>query len=604
MRFVELTTEQDVELLMDRLPEEVSLDTEYRNADPTDKGFPDPRTAVLISTVLSTDGEVAYSIPAEFTRLLVPLTKCKRLYLQNFKIEYEILGRHGIDLTDTPFLDTMLMHHLIDENVEHNLDYMVQSYYSDDYKQVFWSKYNSIEEAPANERLEYECKDALYTYRLAVLFSKYLKDRFSLVEQVHASALELFFTERAGLPIDLPLIESTKLSMGAEIELSLPAMRAEFLPHCQAWEMQAWMKRMEKLKSPRGKANCKPPDPFNFGSDAQLSWLMYEHLKLPVLKRTKRTPKGGGNNPSVDYEAIELLEAKGHKLGGIKRFKEIKNLYATFVLGLLERVEDHRIYPEFNINGTATGRISHSNPNMGNMPTHGPFRGFFLPSDGHLLFGADYSQLEVIVEANLTRDPNTMRIILDGCSKHDITAKELGIKRDDAKTVNFAMGYRCTPFRIQHILKISAADAEYMWNRYWEAYKGVRALQMHCDDLIDHGEPIVTPFGRERHFPDEFENDKDRGRAQRQGYNALIQGTGADCMNISFAMAGKRMRKSKAGRMLFTVHDEGLGETTPNRVEEQKLLLCQDMESLSKYLDFELPLKAVAYGGLERWAKA
>ena len=601
MRFVELTTEQDVLLLMDRLPEEVALDCEYRHADPAATGYPDPRKAVLVSVVLATSGELAYSVPAHFAGSLGPLAKSKRLLLQNFRADYEILGRYGLDLTNTPFLDTMLMHHLIDENLEHNLDFMVKSYYSDDYKEQFWAKYQSVEQAPKSERLAYECKDAIYTFRLANLFRKYLKDRWSLVEHVHANALELYFTERDGLPVDVPLILKTKESMGTEIEALHPAMRAEFLPHCQAWELEAWLKAMNKLKTPKGKANCKQPAPFNFGSDTQISWLLYEHLKLPVLKRTKRTPKGGGNNPSVDYEAIEMLEAAGHRLGTIKRFKEIKNLYATFVLGLLERVEEGRIYPEFSVNGTATGRISHSNPNMGNMPTDGVFRNFFLPTPGNTLFGADYEQLEIIVEANLTGDPNTIRIIKEGASKHDITAAELKIPRDDAKTLNFAMGYRCTPFRVQKILKCSAADAEFMWKRYWEAYKGVRALQQYCDDRIAHGEPIVTPFGRERHFPESFENDKDRGRAQRQGYNALIQGTGGDCMNIAFAKAGKRMRQTKAGRMLFTVHDEGLGESPDS--ERQSKLLVADMESLTQYLNFDIPLKAKPYHGLTYWKK-
>jgi DNA polymerase I-like protein with 3'-5' exonuclease and polymerase domains len=604
MRFVELTTAQDVELLMDKLPAEFSLDTEYTHADPLARGVPDSRTARLLSIVISPDGEVGYSIPASYVGFLKPLAKASCLYLQNFKVEYEILGRYGVDLTETPFYDSMLLHHLIDENAEHSLDYMVRTYHADTYKTDFWEKYSSIDQAPKAERLEYECKDAVYTYRLCKTFLGYLNERKALADHTHALALELFFTERDGLPVDLPLILQTKEEMGAEIEQIFPAMRAEFLPHCQAWEMGKWVGRLAAYKTERGRANCPPPNPFNFGSDAQISWLLYEELKLPVLKTTKRTPKGGGGNPSVDYETLAMLKEKGHDLGSLMRYKEIKNLYGTFVLGLLERVEDGKIYPAFNTNGTATGRISHSNPNMGNMPKDGPYRNFFLPNRGLVLFGADYSQLEIIVEANLTGDKNTVRIVKEGASKHDITAQELGIKREDAKTLNFAMGYRCTPWRVKHILKCSDKDAEHLWNRYWETYKGVRDLQKICDDKIAHGEPIVTPFGRERHFPESFETDRDRGRAQRQAYNALIQGTGADCMNIAFAVAAKRMRRTGAGRMLFTVHDEGLGETTPDRVEEQKTLLIKDMESLSSLLKFELPLKAVAYGPLDKWAKA
>lgn len=602
MKFISLTESSSVESTLSNLPACIALDTEYTHRDVAEVGVPDPRTATLLSIVIAFDHETSYSIPASLVHQLLPLVKCSIIYLQNFKVDYEILARYGLDLTQTKFRDTMLMHHLIDENPPHSLDYMVTTYFGDDYKTVFWGKYNSIDEATPEDRLEYECKDAIYTYKLGVLFDKVLKDRQDLVEHVHRLALSLYWTETEGLSVDCRLINETKDTMGAEIEGLFPAMRAEFLPHAQSWEMQEWVKELDKRKTPKGKANVPCPS-FNFGSDRQLSWLMYQSLELPVLKRTKRTPKGGGNLPSVDYETFELLEAQGHYMGSVKKYKQLKNLYGTFVLGLLERVEDGYIYPEFNVNGTATGRISHSNPNMGNMPKEGPFRNFFLPGDGMHIFGADYAQLEIILEANLTKDPNTVRIITEGASKHDITAVELKIPRELAKTINFAMGYRCSPFRIQKILKCSANEAQYLWNKYWETYHGVRELQRYCDKRIAEGLPIVNPFGRERHLPTEFENEKDRARAQRQGYNALIQGTGGDCMNRAFYLTSEELRVSGKGRMLFSVHDEGVGESNKEDVSWAMGRLVHHMQSLTQYLQLDIPLTAVAYGPLDKWAK-
>src|SRR4051812_20678054 len=102
MRFIELTTPSDIELFLDRLPPVISLDTEYRHACPSETGIPDPRKAILTSIVISTDGDAGYSIPAHYVDLLKPLAKAKRIYLQNFKVDYEILGRYGVDLTTTP----------------------------------------------------------------------------------------------------------------------------------------------------------------------------------------------------------------------------------------------------------------------------------------------------------------------------------------------------------------------------------------------------------------------------------------------------------------------------------------------------------------------
>src|ERR1044072_8832817 len=94
-------------------------------------------------------------------------------------------------------------------------------------------------------------------------------------------------------------------------------------------------------------------------------------------------------------------------------YKETKSLYGTFVEGMLDQVDGGRIYPRFNVNGTTTGRLSHSGPNMANLPRDGVIRNFFIPDDGNSIIGADYSQLEVVVEANLTEDKSLLKIILE-----------------------------------------------------------------------------------------------------------------------------------------------------------------------------------------------
>lgn len=587
MRFTKLTTLAEVQRRLRDLPSVISLDCETTSLE--------ARKAELLSVSIAA-GDEALIIPPQFVGELNCL-KTRLLVLQNFKYDFQVLSTHGIDFINTRFRDIMLMHHLLDENAEHGLDAQVQSTFHDNYKEVFWATYKEYSSAPEEEQLEYQGKDAIYTLSLYKLYNELLADKQTLIEHVHRLARALYFTERDGVCVDTDRIVRTKQTMQAEIEGYLPKLRGEFDAQCNKWELNKWEEELAKRKTTRGKLNVERPV-FSFSSDPQLSWLLYTGLSLPVVAKTKK------GNPATDYETIEKLSQEYPALITLKDYKGAKTLYATFVEGMLDRVENNKIYPEFNINGTHTGRISHKNPNLGNIPKEGPIRGFFIPSENRVLGGADYSQLEVVIEANFSQDKNLIKIIKEGASKHDITANELKISRDQAKTLNFAMQYRCSHYKVAKLLKCSEADGRKVWNAYWNVYSGVKKLMDSCDKKLDAGEPIVNPFGRARHFPKEFANQYDYERAKRQAYNALIQGTGADITHKAFYIMSERLESNGNGRMLWEVHDELLGEFDKDAFDVEIPVLCNFMESISNYLGFEIPLSAKAYGPLERWTKA
>ena len=587
MKVTELHTDEEVSRVFSDLPSTVALDVETDSLN--------TRSAKLLSYSISKGGE-AFVVPGHLVNHL-HILKSRRLILQNFKYDFQVLHRHGVDLIDTDFRDTMLMHHLMDENLEHGLGEMVKTYFGDDYKEEFWSKYKTFEEAPHAEGIEYQGKDAVYTLKLYEYFSTYLKDKEPLVEHVHKLAKALYYTELEGVCVDVPLMTETKSVMGAEIASYIPKLRSEFDKQCTQWELVKWNEELDKRTTLKGKMNVPKPE-FSFNSDAQLSWLIYKGLKLPVLNKTKK------GNPSTDYETLETLSEQHPILSTLKSYKGAKTLYSTFVEGMLDRVEGGRIYPEFNINGTATGRISHKNPNLGNIPREGPIRGFFTPSPGCVLGGADYSQLEVVIEANFSKDKALRTMILEGSSKHDITAKGLGITRDAAKTLNFAMQYRCSPYKVASLLSVSPKEAQHVWDKYWQVYSGVKTLMDWCDSKLEAREPIVNPFGRARNFPADFDNKWDYEKAKRQAYNALIQGTGADITHKAFYRASERLRANGRGRMLWEVHDELLGEFKASLFEFEIHQLVGIMDSIGVELGFEIPLTAKPYGPFERWQKA
>jgi DNA polymerase I-like protein with 3'-5' exonuclease and polymerase domains len=590
VQFNRVETLEQVKHLIRILPEVIAMDTEYVKGD--------PRTTELLSVILADDNR-AWAVNPSLLPALTPTIKSRKvIFLQDYNhCDTIILLKNGCDLRETNCHNLIDMHHLIDENIQHDIGSRVLDSFGDSYKREFWTRYKNYEDASEEESLEYACKDAIYTYRLglsdySVLYLK--KNRFELYGHIRQLSASLLETQLNGLSVNVKLMEDTKASMKAEIESFLPKLRGEFNDYCEIWEMQEWTKKISKLKT--DVARLRVPRPiFNFGADKQVSWLVYEALGCPVINKTKT------GNPATDLETLQTLSASRMDLRTLTEFKVVKSVYSTFVEGMLERVEDGKIYPSFNVSGTSTGRLSHSKPNMGNLPKTGVIRNFFVPSPGMCFIGADYSQLEVVIEANLTNDPQLLKIINEGKSKHDITAEGLGIDRNEAKTLNFALQYGAGAGKVSKILNVSKQEAEDIYQRYWELYSGVRTLkETVCKEIEETGQ-ITNLAGRTRHFP-KTNNKFEVYKQQRQAYNFLIQGLAAECCNRAFYRFA-RFIDGHDGRALFSVHDEILCEVGVKSWEVCKQVLVNIMEEVSKDFNFRYPLKAVAYGPLDKWSK-
>jgi len=280
-------------------------------------------------------------------------------------------------------------------------------------------------------------------------------------------------------------------------------------------------------------------------------------------------------------------------------YREAQKIYGTYIEGTLERMVEGRIYPSFNVAGTATGRISHSNPNMGNMPREGGIRGIFVPDPGYVFVSADFGQLEVSLSAHFTRDENLLRIVNDGASQHDITAASLGIARSLAKTVNFGMQYGCSHFKVAKVLGVSNEKGKEAYDKYWETYSGQKRVMDECAAKVDKGEPIISPFGRRRRF--EARSRQSWDSAYRQAWNALVQGTGSDLTSRAFYRADESLRVLRIGRALFTVHDEIVIQAKTEHAEEAEKILISTMEQVGCEIGLTVSLKAQGSGPMERW---
>lgn len=601
MRFLYTDDEQVVSSLIawhNANSEYVVLDTETTGLN--------PRKCQIVDVQMSgREAEEVYMFPGSLARLLKDLSV--RQVGQNWiKYDWQALYHSGVDIRTPNVHDTMLIHHLVDENASHSLDDWVQENYQDDYKEKFWAQYKSYQEAPLETRKDYACKDIVYTDRfyrslLGGLGSQSIPG--SLVEHVHALARALVDTEIHGIRVDVPYTVEMGAALKQDIERTQLGLRRLAGYSAEVVELKLWADEINKLYKPGPRARKwqtvdKPI--FNWGSGQQVQRLLYGELGLPVQigEKTK--------NPTVDDKALETLGDAHPVLPELRKLRKYSKMHGAFIEGILSEVEDGRVYPSFNVNGTVTGRLSHSSPNMAQMPAKGEWskiRGIFVPQVGHKFITCDYGMLEVVIAAHFSQDKNLLKIIHEGASKHDITAAALGIERNVAKTVNFACQYGAGARKLAKVLGVSDAEGKVAFDRYWSAYAGERAVIDACRGSVDSGKPIRTPFGRLRHFPVDFAQKWEREAAYRQAYSALIQGTGADLCSRAFVVVAQSLRERGWGRALFTVHDELVVEVKTENAQEARGLLNTAMIGVGKEISLTVPLTTDCSEPLERWTK-
>lgn len=593
MKFTKLTKDSDVRDLIeyhngDKENGYVVLDLETTGLDP----FNDRITDFILTGF---EQDEAILCPGSSVSVLSHLNK--PLVCHNFKFDFNMCYRNGVDLRNTGLhADTLLLDHLLDENLPHGLGDIVQRRYRDTYKDQFWAKYKHYTDASVEDQLEYACKDVVYTgmiYRALVNDLTAAGIPTSLIKHVHSLALCLYDTEITGIKLDLPYLEGISRDLTTKIAAVKGKMRSLVDLECQQIENLEYLKELEKRKTDKGKSNVKRPQ-FNFDSSLQLGKLLYDNLKL-----APQFNKDG--NRTADDAALEKLEDSHGVVSHLRQYRGDQKLFTAFIEGSLQKMRADRIYPSFNVNGTVTGRISSSSPNMQQLPKEGGIRGIYIPNPGNKFISCDYAQLEVTLAAHFSRDKNLLKIVYEGASQHDITAEGLKIDRKTAKTINFALQYGAGVHKIQKILACSAEEADKALKAYWETYSGLAEFIKHCHSRVDKGIPLINPFGRQRRFNIQGRSFWEKAKAKRQAANAIIQGTGADITNRAFYLVGEILRKTDMGNALFPIHDELLISVNENYIQEASEILTKTMIGVGKEIGLTVPLAVSCSKPMARW---
>ena len=295
-----------------------------------------------------------------------------------------------------------------------------------------------------------------------------------------------------------------------------------------------------------------------------------------------------------------------HRLGQIHFVEQhIAKLKSTYVDSLpLLADSEGRVHTTFNQVGTATGRLSSTNPNLQNIPIRTELgreiRAAFIAASGHTLLSADYSQIELRLMAHFSGDPLLTRAYATGQDIHTLTASEVfGIApeamsketRNRAKAVNFGIVYGISPFGLAQQLGIEQHEARLYIETYFERYKGVREFIDRILEQTRREQKVRTMFGRVRPIPDiQSRNANLRGFAERTAVNTPLQGTAADLIKLAMIRIDKLLAEEKLKtRMTLQVHDELLFDVPDGEVEEVREIVQHEMEHV---IELSVPLVA------------
>jgi DNA polymerase I len=337
---------------------------------------------------------------------------------------------------------------------------------------------------------------------------------------------------------------------------------------------------------------------FNINSPKQLGDVLFNKMHLP-----KPLKYGKGKVVSTAVDVLEELAEHNEVPRQVLQYRQLAKLKSNYIdsLPLLADAEA-RVHTTFNQVGTATGRLSSTNPNLQNIPIKTELgreiRAAFIAAPGNLLISADYSQIELRLMAHFSEDPLLVRAFAEGQDIHTLTAAEVfGVAaegmdkqtRDRAKAVNFGIVYGISPFGLAAQLGIEQNVARLYIETYFARYSGVRR---YIDQLLEETrreQRVRTLFGRVRPIPDmQSRNANLRGFAERTAVNTPLQGTAADLIKIAMIRIDRRLREEKLqAKMTLQVHDELLFDVPEKEVEQVKQLVRHEMETV---IELKVPI--------------
>lgn len=524
-----------------------------------------------------------------------PLFEDKELMVvgHNLKYDWIQLKKLGLDITHNNYFDTMLAYWYIDPGKKgiglKKLTLGLFGYQMETYNNIL-SKYGPTKEITSKKgkvKIRKVKAKTLSECTLENVRSYGTADSYwtmKLLDDVMPKLFEYNKTQDFDLlrRIDLPLVrvlvdmelKGVKLDPGYLTELS-----AQLQKDCSEA-----LKELEQLTNKDGMN-------INVRSPAQLAQYLFGVLDIPVVRRS---PEGG---PSTDEETLTLIAGKKEEYPeGAKvcelllKYRSVFKMLSTYVQALPRVLaSDGRIHPNFNIHGTATGRLSCNSPNMQNIPKEGReaklLREAFVPEKGCVLIRADYQQMEIRMLANESKDPYLTYALRSGKDLHTYTGQKIFQKevltdeeRGFAKTINFGIIYGMTPYALMNRIGVTLETAQDYINTYFYTYPVVRRWKT---KKISDGQRDL----KVRNFLGRTRQVGRVGNISNIALNTPVQGGSSDLVKIAMLRLFDRLRMTHA-KLILQVHDELLIECPIEEADEVKKLVEGVMESVNLLPEF------------------
>ena len=512
-----------------------------------------------------------------------------RLIFHDMKFTYKVLRHNGLKCleesdTSLSFFDTMIASWLLDPeelgNNPYALDILAEkklAILKTEYDEIV-SKDNSLKDADQKDLAQYIGEKPVITLAL-------YKKLNSLIKK--------FYKEKLFNEMELPLIPIL-----SEMELCGIHLDTNQL-YDYSKELSSQISNLEKeIFSIVGHE-------FNIASTKQLQEVLFTERGLKPSKKTK-------TGYSTDTSVLEDLSIYDPVPKKILEYRELSKLLSTYVEALPKLTdEDSLIHTTFVQTGTATGRLSCKDPNLQNIPVRSEqgrrIRSAFTSKPGTVFISADYSQIELVVMAHLSKDPNMCKAFTEGTDVHKATASLIykvpqeevtADMRRLAKTINFGVIYGMSAFRLSNELGISRTQAQEFITSYFTEYASIQRFISETIQEAHEKCRVSTIFGRSRFIPTiNNANKNDQAAAERIAVNTPIQGSAADIVKMAMLKVNTALRKNPTGaKMLLQVHDELIFECPDNQeaIDNTLKLIKENMENAVK---LSIPLRvSIEYG--------
>jgi DNA polymerase-1 len=464
---------------------------------------------------------------------------------QNVKYDQHVLANHGIALAGVAH-DTLLQSYVLESHRPHDMDSLAWRHL--DVKTITYPEVTgkgasqiSFEQVAVERATEYSAEGADLTLQLHGLLYPRLAADAELGHVYHDIELPtrevLFRMERTGVLLDPQLLAAQSKELGVRV---------------QALEQQAF-----ELAG----------GPFNLGSPRQLGEILFDRMKLPVVKKTAT------GQPSTDEDVLQELAADYPLPKLLLEHRALSKLKSTYTDKLPQMINSAtgRVHTNFAQATAVTGRLASTDPNLQNIPVRTAegrrIREAFIAPPGHLLVSADYSQIELRIMAHLSADPSLLAAFAEGADIHRATAAEIfavpmeqvsSEQRRYIKAVNFGLIYGMSAFGLAAQLNIERAAAQQFIEKYFARYPGVAQYMRQTRELARSQGYVRTVFGRRLWLPDiNAGGGPRRQAAERAAINAPMQGTAADLIKLAMvAVQAWLDRERLASRLMLQVHDE------------------------------------------------